>query len=212
MKAVLFLLLSSLLALAADPPLYDLREGDILFQGNKGPQSDAIRAATDSPYTHCGIVVEKNGQLAVFEAAQPVKVTPLTDFVSRSVPGTYKAMRLAQPIHPAWLAKAKDWAEDLIGEPYDFKFEWSDDAYYCSELVWKTYLAGGIELCKPKRFSDYDLEDPVVAALIEQRYGGIENLPLDEAAVAPGDLAASAMLAEVPMLPASQSTTPTNEP
>lgn len=222
MKTLFHLLAPFLLhlgsATAADPPRYHLREGDILFQGNAGPQSDAIRAATDSPYTHCGIVVEKGGKLVVFEASQPVKTTPLKDFIARSQPGTFRAMRLAEPINDTWLAKAKDWGEELLGQPYDAKFQWSDEAYYCSELVWKFYLAGGIELCKPKRFSDYDLDEPAVVALIEQRYGGMGNLPLDEAAVAPGDLAESDMLDEVPPLPShppeapARSTPPMNEP
>ena len=183
---------------AVQHPAYDLREGDILFQGNPGAQSDAVRAATASPYTHCGVVAEIDGRLAVLEAIQPVRITPLEVFISRSLPGTFHARRLNQPLDPAWTAKARAWAAKQTGKPYDLRFAWEDEALYCSELVWKLYEAGGVELCKPRPFRDYKLDAPAVKAMIDQRYGGKQNLPLDEPAVAPSDLAASPLLVEVP--------------
>ena len=42
--------------------------------------------------------------------------------------------------------------------------------------------------------------DDVVKEIIDHRYGGIDKLPLDEPAVAPGDLATSPLLIEVPKL------------
>ncbi len=179
-------------------PDYQLREGDIVFQGNPGLQSDAVRAATDSPYTHCGVVVETRDGLAVFEAIHPVRVTRLEDFIARSLPGTFHARRLNQALDPAWVDQARKWAEQQNGKPYDSLFAWSDDSMYCSELVWKLYRAGGVELCKPRPFREYRLDEPAVKTIIDQRYGGKANLPLDEPAVAPSDLAASSYLVEVP--------------
>lgn len=179
---------------------YDLREGDIVFQGNAGPQSDAVRAATASPYTHCGIVFEKDGKLMVMEALQPVQITSLKRFVERSLPATFHAKRLNKPLDPVVVAKARAWAINQAGLNYDLRFVWSNEELYCSEFVWKLFHHGGIELCKPRPFRSYQLDAPAVKTIINQRFGGIQNLPLDEPAVSPGDLAASPLLHEVPKL------------
>lgn len=179
-------------------PRYDLREGDIVFQGNAGRQSDAIRDATGSPFTHCGVVFKHEGRWMVAEAVQPVGATPLDRWIARSLPDTFRAYRLKQPLEPGSAGKAWHWAEKQLGLDYDLKFRWDDGALYCSEFVWKLYQQGGIELCKQRPFRDYNLEAPSVRAIIVQRYGGRQNLPLDEPAVAPGDLVNSPHLVEAP--------------
>lgn len=180
---------------------YDLREGDIVFQGNAGPQSDAVRAATDSPFTHCGLVFSEDGRLMVMEAIQPVQVTSLERFINRSLPGSFHAKRLKRPVDPAALAKGRAWASKQAGLPYDVHFRWDDSRLYCSEFVWKAYENAGVKLCKKRTFRSYKLDSPAVKKIVTQRYGGIDKLPLDELAVSPGDLAASTLLIEVPKLP-----------
>ena len=49
-------------------------------------------AATGSPYTHCGIVFEKDGKLMVLEAVQPVGEIPLETFIARSKPTVENAL------------------------------------------------------------------------------------------------------------------------
>lgn len=182
------------------PIRYDFQEGDIVFQGNAGPQSDAVRAATNSPFTHCGLVFEMDGKFMVMEAIHPVQVTSLKRFIERSLPGSFHAMRLKQPINQAFLTKGRDWAAKQAGLPYDLQFRWDDQKLYCSEFVWKAYEKAGVKLCEKRAFRSFDLKAPAVKQIIDQRYGGIDKLPLDEPAVAPGDLAASPLLVEVPRL------------
>lgn len=177
---------------------YALREGDIVFHGNGGGQNDAIREATGSPYTHCGLVFEKDGRLMVFEAVQPVRSTSVDAFIGRSLPGTFHARRLKDPPAAEALATAKAWATRQAGRNYDHLFQWDDGALYCSELVWKTYDQAGIQLCPTRRFHDYNLGSPEVQAVIARRYGSADKLPRDEPVVAPGDLADSPLLVEVP--------------
>lgn len=177
---------------------YALQEGDIVFHGNAGEQCDAVREATGSPYTHCGVVFEKDGRLMVLEAVQPVRITSFEAFQQRSLPGTFHARRLKQAADPAALAKAKAWGARQTGRNYDPLFGWDDGALYCSELVWKAYAKAGIELCEPRRFHDYRLDAPKVKAIIAKRYGSADQLPRDEPVVAPGDLADSPLLVEVP--------------
>ena len=183
---------------APAPAAYALQEGDIVFHGNAGEQCDAIREATGSPYTHCGVVFEKDGRLMVLEAVQPVRVTTVEAFQQRSLPGSFHARRLKQPADPAGIDKAKAWGSKQAGRNYDFLFGWDDGALYCSELVWKAYQQAGIELCEPRRFHHYRLESPKVKAIIAKRYGSADKLPRDEPVVAPGDLADSPLLVEVP--------------
>jgi len=177
---------------------YALREGDIVFHGGAGEQCDAVREATGSPFTHCGVVFEKDGRLMVLEAVQPVRVTTVEAFQQRSLPGTFHARRLKTPPAADAVARAKAWGSRQIGRNYDHLFGWHDGALYCSELVWKAYAKAGIELCPPRRFHDYRLDHPKVKAVIAKRYGSADRLPRDEPVVAPGDLADSPLLVEVP--------------
>jgi hypothetical protein len=205
MNASVLLSIAVSFALALVSPLaaeeksgYLLREGDIVFSGSKLGQGDAIIQATGSPYTHCGIVFGKDGRFMVLEAVQPVRVTALEDFMARGRPEVFTARRLKLALTPAAYQKARAWAQAQIGRDYDLHFKWDDTSLYCSELVWKVYKKAGIELCPLRRFRDYDLEHPAVRRIIEQRYGGIDRLPMDERVVAPSDLAASELLEEVP--------------
>lgn len=177
---------------------YVLQEGDIVFHGNAGEQCDAVREATGSPYTHCGVVFEKDGRLMVLEAVQPVRITTVEAFQQRSLPGSFHARRLKQAANSAEIEKAKAWGSKQIGRNYDYAFSWDPYTLYCSELVWKAYQQAGIELCEPRRFHDYRLDHPKVQAIIAKRYGSADKLPRDEPVVAPGDLADSPLLVEVP--------------
>jgi len=183
---------------AEKPGAYLLQEGDIVFSGSAFGQGAAIIAATASPYTHCGIVFKKDGKLMVLEAVQPVGVTTLENFMSRGKPEAFTARRLKTAVTQENYKKARAWAETQIGRNYDILFRWDDEKLYCSELVWKIYQKSGVELCPPRHFKDYDLKRPEVRKIIEQRYGDINRLPMDEKVVAPSDLAASMMLVEVP--------------
>ena len=175
-----------------------LQEGDIVFSSSTVGQGEAIIAATESAYTHCGIVFNKDGRLMVLEAVQPVGVATLEDFMARGRPGVFTALRLKKAVGPAAYQKAREWAAAQVGRDYDARFGWDDQKLYCSELVWKIYHKAGVELCPPRKFRDYNLERPAVRRIIEARFGTMDRLPLDEKVVAPSDLAASKLLMEVP--------------
>ena len=181
---------------------YDFRPGDILFQATGGEQCRAIRSATHSPYSHCGVVVETDEKLFVFEAVSPVRITPLPIFRNRSLPGTFIALRLKTAdttLTPEAFVKADQWTQKQLGKNYDIKFLWDDKELYCSELVWKLYhTATGIKLSQPRRYDSYDLSSDLVKKLIIQRFGSMENFPAAELVVPPSDLAKSPLLEPVP--------------
>ena len=202
-----FLLLSAL-ALAAYPRLHrkllryqshraaeataaeiapQLREGDLIFHTSLSAQSRAIQLATHSAYSHCGIVYQQAGQWQVFEAVQPVKLTPLADWVARGQGGHFVTKRLrdaATALTPVALARLQAAGQALLGHDYDLYFGWSDDRIYCSELIWKVYARGlGRRLGRLQRLRDFDLSQPAVQAKLRERYGN--SLPLNETVISP---------------------------
>lgn len=187
-------------------PEYDLQTGDIVFQATGGQQCQAIRAATHSRYSHCGVVFQsQDGRFHVLEAVSPVASTPLDQFKRRSVPGTFHARRLKnadRALTPEVFQKALTWSESNLGKPYDSLFLWNDRELYCSELVWKIFHeSADIDLVQPRRFDSFDLSSDIVQGLIVQRFGSREKFPGAEPVVAPADLAKSPLLIEAPRKP-----------
>ena len=164
-----------------------IQNGDIIFQTSESNQSKAIQLATDSKYSHMGIIYENDGQFLVYEAVQPVKLTPLKEWINRGENGHYVIKRLKNAdeiLTRAVLARMKETGEQFIGKPYDIYFEWSDDKIYCSELVWKIYKqAAGIEIGKLEQLSDFDLTHEIVRAKLQERYG--DNIPMNETVISP---------------------------
>ncbi|MDA8972748.1 YiiX/YebB-like N1pC/P60 family cysteine hydrolase [bacterium] len=193
----------SLFSKKSPHPNYErLRTGDIVFQDTGGAQGEAVRAATKSPFTHCGVVFETNGQFYVLEAVQPVQVIPLKRWKARSKIFHARRLKNPRPLDAAAIKKASAWGNAQLRKNYDSLFQWGDDELYCSELVWKVYKkAANIELCQPKPFSAYFLNDPAVLKIVQDRYGALEKLPKNEPVVAPSDLADSVLLVEVPRRP-----------
>jgi permuted papain-like amidase YaeF/Yiix C92 family enzyme len=166
---------------------YTPRDGDIVFQTSRSSQSLAIQLATKSPYSHMGIVYLRDGKPLVFEAVQPVKLTPLDDWIERGERGSFVAKRLRDAdarLTVETLRKMRAVGEQLAGRDYDPYFEWSDDRVYCSELVWKVFERGaGIELGELQTIAVFDLSHPAVQAKVRERYG--DHVPLDEIVVSP---------------------------
>ena len=164
-----------------------IQNGDIIFQTSKSNQSRAIQLATNSKYSHMGIVYENDGQFFVYEAVEPVKLTLLTDWIDCGEDKHYVIKRLKnsrEVLTEDVLTKMKKIGEQYKGKPYDIYFEWSDDKIYCSELVWKIYKdATGIEIGKLEQLSDFDLNNDIVKAKMKERYG--KNIPLDEKVISP---------------------------
>lgn len=170
--------------------------GDVLFQDHPSTQSMAIKLATHSEYTHCGILFEVDGKFVVYEATQPVVITPLEDWIAKGVDSHFVARRLpdsSKALTDESLAKMRSIGESHMGKDYDLVFNWSDEKLYCSELVWKLYNQGaGIDLSPLHKLSEYDLSHPAVKAKLAERYG--DSIPMNEPVVAPSDLFKSDIL------------------
>ncbi|KAF2327279.1 YiiX family permuted papain-like enzyme [Flavobacterium daemonense] len=176
-----------------------IQDGDIIFQTSQSPQCEAVRIATNSKFSHCGIIYNINGNWFVFEAVQPVKLTPFDEWIQHGKDNKYVVKRLKNSekiLTPNVLEKMKDYSQKFDGKEYDAYFEWTDNRIYCSELVWKIYKnAAGIELSKLRELKDFNLKDPRVEKILKERYGN--EIPLEEKVVAPSDLSDSELLKTV---------------
>ena len=165
----------------------DLRDGDLIFHTSLSAQSRAIQLATNSRWSHCGILYRENGQWQVFEAVQPVKLTPLASWVARGQGGHFVTKRLrdaAAALTPAAVARMKAAGKPLLGLGYDLYFGWADDRIYCSELIWKVYERGlHRRIGQLQQLKNFDLSHPAVQAKLRERYG--KRLPLAETVISP---------------------------
>ena len=134
---------------AQTEPIKEVKEGDVIFQTSRSQQSPLIQIATRSKISHCGIIVMKDGKPYVLETLKALVITPLDKFIVRGEGGKY------------WLKRSKK--ENIkinygsyLGKPYDLAFKFDNDKFYCSELIYDIYKNQlGIELCEPKKVSDY---------------------------------------------------------
>jgi hypothetical protein len=178
------------------------RNGDIIFQTSLSNQSKAIQSATGSKWSHCGIIFEAHDGFYVLEAVQPVKFTPINDWIAHGKDKKFVVKRwkekkgVLQILDDKLIEKMMREADKFIGKDYDLTFEWSDDKIYCSELVWKIYKRGaGIEVGKLQKLRDFNLSDKAVAALMKKRYG--KDIPLDETVISPKSIFESDLLETV---------------
>jgi hypothetical protein len=152
---------------------YQPRDGDIVFQISDSDVGRAVRIVTQSDYSHMGIVRVTAAGPVVFEAIGPVAETPLAEWIARGKEGhvVVKRLRNARAIlTDAALADMRRVGRAFAGKSYDFCFEWSDERFYCSELVWKIYQrALGIEIGRRQHISEFDLDHREVQQLIARR-------------------------------------------
>lgn len=139
-----------------------LQEGDIVFQMSQSQESDLVSTATRSPWTHCGVIVEKGGRIYVLEAANVVKLTPFDEWKAK---GKYEVVWHKRVVSKTVKLKYND----FLGIPYDSKVKLNNGRYYSSELVYFVFKNQfNIELAKPRPISTLHLTDEVNEALKER--------------------------------------------
>jgi hypothetical protein len=181
-------------AVAAPQPLEGrLKTGDLVFHTSRSRQSVAIRAATESPLSHVGLVEVTPRGVFVVEAVQPVQRVPFAKWKARGVKGHILVLRpeaLPETQRAAAVAEAKR----HLGKPYDWHFGWDDEALYCSELARKAYTrAAGVDYGKMERLGSLNVKR--VGPALQERYGG--KAPLELELITPASLAADPRLTVV---------------
>ncbi len=176
-----------------------LKEGDIVFQDLPCSQSQAIKLATHSQFSHVGIILFKRNKPYVYEGVGPVKFTGLKDWIEQGEGSHFVARRLKNGIKvltPEVLKKMETTAAGFKGKAYDWIFEWSDDKIYCSELVWKIYQRStGLEVGKLQTLREFDFSKPEVQAQLKEKYG--DQIPWNEKVISPERMFKSDLLMTV---------------
>lgn len=142
---------------------FQLRTGDLLFlAGETSEMTGAITSATGEEgalnFSHVGIAVVSKSADSVLEASTEggVKMTALAEFLDRAAkiedrPAAVKSHQARTNGKPAVIvmrlrdttgtAQAVRRAQKYLGLPYDYSYLPDNGKIYCSELVWKSFLA-----------------------------------------------------------------------
>jgi len=163
---------------------YNKKEGDLIFQSLPfGELTTVIEGATNSPYSHVGLVIYKNGFWYVREAIGKVRDTHLLWWILRGRGDTFSVYRLKEA-YKQNIPKFIEESQKMLGYPYDFHYRLDDTKIYCSELIYKAY----------KRVTNKELGK--ITTLEELNWKpykdfilSIENtIPLDRKMITPKDL------------------------
>ena len=191
LKAQLFVffIIQNLLSLGA----YQPKEGDLYFQSlPRNAVVNAIEGASDSPYSHCGILVRKGDAWFILEAIGPVRDTPSAIWINQARDRHYDVFRLEAEHErniPAFIKAAKEY----MGRPYDIRYRMDDKKIYCSELIFKGYRdATGKSLGKLVKFGDlkWVRHTPVILAIEG-------SIPLNRIMITPRHLSEAKQLEKV---------------
>lgn len=132
-----------------------LRSGDIIFRRGPSVESQAVMTMDGgSTFSHVGIVSKENGATLVIHVVpgeggpDVTKIEPIEDYLRSDRALAASAFRVvtdrASQIETA-VQFARDYAQRRV--PFDSNFDLtSDDALYCTELVWRAYKKAGIDL------------------------------------------------------------------
>lgn len=161
---------------------YEPKHGDVVFQSlGSSPLIDMIEGCTKSAYSHCGIVLQKDGKWLVVEAIGPVREIPLEQWIRNGTKNGFAAYRLKA----GYTAKADAFvkaATTFLGKPYDIRYRLDDEKIYCSELVFKAFRkATGEELGRLIKLKELDWKP--YEPLIKQIENG--DVPLEREIITP---------------------------
>jgi uncharacterized protein YycO len=193
---IIIIVLSSILSCNSKTNFKDFKEADIIFQISNSRQSEAIQIATNSKYSHVGIITLQDGKYFVLETLNTVKFTPLNDWIERGENAHYVVKRLRADLNSDLKERNSNFKiayKKYIGKLYDKYFEWSDSKMYCSELVWKLYNeVYQISIGQLKTIKNFELTNPVVKKILTERYGS--SIPYNETVISPADIFNSKLL------------------
>lgn len=150
---------------------YEPKIGDILFQDlDCGDFCDAIEKVTEGrngkEFSHMGILNQNpSGEWVVYEAnGQGVVATSYEKFIFRSVDEKKRPKILVTRLKKRYqnaIPQVIDFINEKLGKvKYDPIFDFENDRYYCSEMIYfafiKTKYGKTVFTAKPMTFKDPD--------------------------------------------------------
>ena len=146
LTTIIFLAISSFLT-AQDN--FQFKTGDLLFQDlDCGPFCEAIEKVTEGfdglDFSHVGIACIENNKTFVLEASgRGVVKIPIDSFLIRSLDSESHPKVVVGRLKPEYqytIPKAVKKSISLLGKKYDDYFDINNDRYYCSELVYYSFV------------------------------------------------------------------------
>lgn len=145
-----------------------LQEGDIIFRRGTDSISKAILTGDSrANYSHVGLIIMRGKEAFVVHAIpaetqgeqDAVKIEPLSVFVSASRAAAIAVLRLRNGMQANYnVSEVVDYATSRVGRPFDYHFDDSEDSsLYCTELVWRAYLAAGVQIINPSELQSLPL-------------------------------------------------------
>ncbi|MGB0390465.1 MAG: YiiX/YebB-like N1pC/P60 family cysteine hydrolase [Salibacteraceae bacterium] len=181
-----FFCVLSLLVSCSPKSGFELQEGDILFQDiDCGIYCESIESVTrgyqGANLSHCGIVTIKDNKAFVLEAiSKGVSLTPLDSFLNRSFDENNQPKVFVGRVSGLQMATESVLiAEKKMGKPYDSKYDITDDTYYCSELVYYSFLRNGEPIFKLNPMTFKALNTDSTFAAWEGYFADL-NVPIPE--------------------------------
>ena len=105
--------------------------------------------------------------LVVLEGVHPVSTRSIDRWIRSGIGGEVVVKRLEPELPDEVMDAVQAEGRAFLGKPYDGVFGWSDDAIYCSELVYKAYDRGaGVQLGVLEPVASFDLSSPEVQELL----------------------------------------------
>jgi len=156
--------------------------GDILFGNLDCNEGAAIRASTQSPYTHVGMIVFQDRNTCVIEAHEFVKLTPLQAWLDKCQHHIAHARVLSE--YETVAQKASRVAFQFLGHPYSYTYELSLKELYCASLIYFSFKMANHEQdffeLKPMNFKD--------AWDAWQKYFGARKIPQGKPGLSPASI------------------------
>lgn len=158
---MIFIFLLSLSVWGAGGQTVKLRSGDLLFRGAaSGNLSKAIDEVTqterETHFSHMGLVERKDDKIFVLHASPEGGTCRvlLREFLHpEGDPVEVVAYRLKDPWQKT-IPAALERAEKMLGKSYNNHYLLVDTAYYCSDFVYRAFIADSVFELRPMTFKD----------------------------------------------------------
>jgi uncharacterized protein YycO len=143
------------------------RSGDLIFRKGNGLLGQALlKADSASQFSHVGIIKIIQQQIFVIHGStgKPlgtnafVKIESLESFLQSELASAVAIYRLKNNDQDSTITAVNFAYQAVLDQvPFDVNFDLENaDQFYCTELVWRAYLASGIDLVEGN-FSSLDL-------------------------------------------------------
>jgi len=150
------------------PGKYEPQEGDLLFQYAEGNEIlNALADANGDKFSHCGMLVKKDGSWFVLEASTTVTETPINVWRQRSRDKLMHVYRLRES-QQKHIPKMIEIARKLLGRPHDPTCQITDAQIYGPELVYKSFRRSAGKVLTPYVLLEQLQWKPVEAVILKQ--------------------------------------------